>query len=449
MTEQSAPGTGLCQDDVYCYPADLADFVRDRWEAVAVQPGVEDLLPDTITLERFFSICYHAGMLREEERPVVFRAILAAPELFSPEGRPPEELQRLQFARPLAFSTRELRRLSMAAAPQRMLIGVWQREDRELFIWGLVNSGPRWLRDSQGGRRAAPPLPPSPVLHIDAPGSMSAWKGNTLIGKIHDGQISMVSTDLLASSWLQRQFGVFQKAVMTRHRAARQHAFDCHGERWARLDLPLMLSISVRMIKRVIAMLRSTRHGGSIIFIPADAIATLCRENPYIDLKYRFADDRSRFSFSDLVIGIINRFAQIHGMGQPAQPQQIGWQDFETTADERIVALDEALFENAHMLANLTAVDGALVVNRDDHSLVGFGGMISGNLPEVRIVARAWDTEGERVSLEETGAVGTRHRSAYRLADALPGTVIIVISQDGDVRFICKKDGYVTYWEQQ
>ena len=74
--------------------------------------------------------------------------------------------------------------------------------------------------------------------------------------------------------------------------------------------------------------------------------------------------------------------------------------------------------------------------------------LVSGKLPDVRQVARALDMEGSRVALEQTGAVGARHRSAYRLADALPGAVIVVISQDGGVRFICRKGDHVTYWEQ-
>lgn len=434
----------------YCYPADLADAVRKQWPEVLPQAENEELLPDAATLTRFFSICYHAGMLREEERPVVFRAIFAAPELFAPEGRPPEEVQRLRFARPLAFDTRELRRLAMAAAPQRMLIGVWGQDGQDLHIWGLINSGPRWLRESQGGRRAAPPLPPPvPVLQVDGPGNMSARKGNTLIATLQGGQLSQAPTDLFTSGWLQQQFTVLREHVMARHHAARHRARTRYGERWAHLDPSLMLSISVRMIRRVIAMLRSTRHGGAIIFIPTEAIAALDGKNPCIDIKYRFADDRSRFSFSDLVVDIINRLAQLQGTDQFAESRHVDWTDFENTTDERIVELDEALFENASMLAGLLAVDGALVLNRDNHSLVGFGGMISGSLPEVRIVARAWDREGERISLENTDAVGTRHRSAYRLAEALPGAVIIVVSQDGDIRLISKKDGYVTCWEQR
>jgi hypothetical protein len=83
----------------YSYPGDLAWFVRDRWRDVSEPPGGVDPLPDAATLEGFFAACYQAGMLREEERQVVFRAILAEPALFDPEGRPPEGLQRLAFPR--------------------------------------------------------------------------------------------------------------------------------------------------------------------------------------------------------------------------------------------------------------------------------------------------------------------------------------------------------------
>ena len=49
--------------------------------------GGVDPLPDAAALEGFFEACYQASMLREEERPVVFRAVLAEPALFEPEGR--------------------------------------------------------------------------------------------------------------------------------------------------------------------------------------------------------------------------------------------------------------------------------------------------------------------------------------------------------------------------
>jgi DNA integrity scanning protein DisA with diadenylate cyclase activity len=89
------------------------------------------------------------------------------------------------------------------------------------------------------------------------------------------------------------------------------------------------------------------------------------------------------------------------------------------------------------------------VVMSKRNELLGFGGMISGRLPAVNIVGRALDLEGEKVVEEGTANVGARHRSAYRLAGAQPGSVAVVISQDGSVRFVCHRGGRVTYWEQE
>ena len=61
----------------YSYPKDLALFVQDRWMRVPEPLGAVDLCPSLAMLEAFFSACYHASMVREEERPVTFRAILA------------------------------------------------------------------------------------------------------------------------------------------------------------------------------------------------------------------------------------------------------------------------------------------------------------------------------------------------------------------------------------
>src|SRR5215212_4829870 len=153
------------------YPADLALFVHGRWRSVTEPIGESDLLPDIATVTDFFSGCYHASMLQEEERPVTFRAVLAEPTLFAAEVRPPEGLLRLDFSRSLPFSPSELRRLSVAADPHRTLIGVRSDGEAGLRIWGVVNSGTRWLRDVRGGRQAGPPLPPALVVRTEAPGT--------------------------------------------------------------------------------------------------------------------------------------------------------------------------------------------------------------------------------------------------------------------------------------
>jgi hypothetical protein len=432
----------------YEYPGDLARFVRDRWRDAQGPPGGVDPLPDPAALEAFFAACYQASMLREEERPVVFRATLAEPALFAPEGRPPEGLQRLAFARSLPFDPRELRRLSVAADPQRTLIGVRQDREGSLRIWGLINSGTRWLRDVQGGRRAGAPLPPAPVVHVDAPGSIEAYKGHELIGKLQGGRLSGSRVDLFESEWLPSQFSGFLEELAQRHKAARNRALELSDERWARLEPTLPLRIAERMMKRVISVLREARHGGTVVFVPTGTVGEPSSEHPYIDLRYRFADDHARLSFPDLVVAILNCLAWLYGTADQDEPRTVGWREFEESTDAEIETLDEALFETAHLIAGLAAADGAVVMSKQNE-LLGFGGMISGRLPDVERVWRALDLEGKEVTEERTGNVGSRHRSAYRLTGALPRSVAVVVSQDGGVRFVCQRGGRVTYWEQE
>lgn len=418
----------------YAYPSDLASFVRSRWSQA----------PDVAVLEGFFSACYQASLLREEERPVVFRAILAEPSRFPETGRPPESLQRFEFSRALPFEPNELRRLSVATDAQRTLIGVRPDATGALEIWGLVNSGNRWLREVQGGRQAATPLPFAPVVHVDAPGSLAAHKGDELLAKLQQGSLSGSRADPFVSAWLPGQFTEFRNELMAQHLRAAERVQEGSGERWAPIEPNLPRRISERMMKRVVAMLRQARHGGTIIFAPAKRPEELCVDC-YVDLKYRFESSAPRCSFPGLVVAILNRLAQLHG--SRSETDLVTWRDFETSTDGALIALDESLFETAHVIAGLASADGAVALSKQ-HDLLGFGGMISGDLPDVRMVARALDLEGSRIALEETGNVGARHRSAYRLANALPGAVIVVISQDGGVRFICRKDDYVTYWEQ-
>jgi hypothetical protein len=203
------------------------------------------------------------------------------------------------------------------------------------------------------------------------------------------------------------------------------------------------------MMKRVISVVRDARHGGTVIFIPLENAGELSSEDHYIDLRYPFADVRARVSFPDLVVDILNRLSQLYGTSDHEQePRVVGWEEFEATIDDEIETLDAALFDVAHLIAGLAAADGAVVMSKQNE-LLGFGGMISGRLPDVESVWRALDLEGEKVVEEGTANVGARHRSAYRLAGALPGSVAVVISQDGGVRWVCQKGGRVTYWEQE
>ena len=230
---------------------------------------------------------------------------------------------------------------------------------------------------------------------------------------------------------------------MELHEEARRRA----KEPWSPLGDNLTRLIGQHTVRRVISVLRDARHGGTIVFVPPELTEDFSGENRYVTFKHAFAGGESRRRFRTTIVGVMNRMAEIHGKGGAASyPRAVGWEEYQRTNDEWIAELDEAIFELAHLIAALASVDGAVVINKR-FELLGFGGEISGTLPAVRTVLWALDLEGERTVQMSTDGVGTRHRSAYRLCNVLPGAVAVVVSQDGNARFVRRTDGGVAYWD--
>lgn len=413
----------------HAYPRDLARFVRERWSS-------DDPLPEPAVLECILSVCYQVSLLREEERPITFRLILAEPERLPADDRPPSGLHRLEFSNARPLDVEELRRLSPAADFDRSLVGV--RLDGEPEIWGLVHSGPR--RRSEDGAPDVPMLPDAPVVRVSGPGQMEVAHSPTAVARLDGGRLSDSFATVYDSDWLSAAFASERAELVELHRAAREEA---EGP-WAELDPDVSRKMAQRMVRRLISAVRDSRHGGTIVIVPPDLAGELAGGNRYISTKYRFAGDEPRRLFRALIISLTNTLAATYGR---AGHETVGWDEYEADRDEALSDLEEAILEFSHLGAGLAAVDGAVVMTKR-FELLGFGGEISGDLPDVKTVTRAIDIEGDHVATELTEGVGTRHRSAYRLCGAMPEAISVVVSQDGSVRFVKQKDGMVTYWDQ-
>jgi hypothetical protein len=441
------------------YPKDLAALVAERWEyrSGASDPPDRDPihpLPEASVLEGALSACYQASLLREEELPVIFRLALCGPEAFPAEGGPPDGLQRLEFPEPRRFDAQELRRLSPATDYPRSIVGAKHDGERGLRIWGLVHTGPRWLRDREGGRVTSAPLPPLPVVHVTGPGRLEVRKGSEIVGKLENGALSDASMDVFESEWLPAGFAVARAELMELHLAARERARELDGARWASLDPDLARLIGTQMFKRLVSTVRNFGRGGTLIFVPPERTEEFSGENRYVDLKYGFSDGEPRRRFRTLIVEIMNRLAQAHGheadgpTDEARAPRTVGWREYQESNDQEMAALEEAIMEVAYLVAALAKSDGAVVMSRR-YEVLGFGGEISGKLADVGTVLRALDVEGDEFEEEPTQSVGTRHRSAYRLCKELPDVLTAVVSKDGDVRFARRLEGgEVAYWAQ-
>lgn len=422
-------------------PVRVASEVIAAWKGLPRSQAANcgEALPDPAVLERLIETAFEASLLREENRPLAFRLLLRSPHQFSETAGPPGGLHRLLFDKPRPFTAQELRRLAPAVDYDRSLVGL-RIHDGEPQIWGIVQSGRRWLEQFHGGRGSEFLLPDCLILGVRDPGSMVLSRGSRPLCVLEAGRVQENRLNVFSSEWLSGRFVPFGNELMQLHAAARAES----GADWSALEPDLARMIAQQMTQRLISTIQRGRHGGTLLMVPGERADELARENPWIRLKYRFRAEAPRARLRSLIVRVMNALAAAEP--PPGDAQAVGWDDFGRVWDREFSNLEEAVFEISHMFATLTAVDGAVVLTRRFEPL-GFGGEISGALAEVPFVARALDLEGATYRTEPTEDVGTRHRSVYRLCQALKDVLGIVVSQDGSAQFVRWHESQVMYWQ--
>ena len=431
---------------MFAYHDDLARLIRDCWPTEAehqVETGQFSAvpLPASPFFENLLSLCYQVSMLREEDIPVRLRIILAGPELFSNQEIPPMGLHRLVFSKPRPCNEIELKKLSPAVDFSRSLVGVTLNQEGEWEIWGLVHSGTRWLQHHHGGRKIPPDLPNAPVIWVRGPGRLAVLRGTESLATLTEGRIITPTIDLFESSWLREYFGLAQLEL------PEMYLTLWEKQNWHSITDPNLPGIIVRQaIMRTISTMREAHKGGTIIILPHERRNDFTSRNPLLNIKYQFKEDETRYRSLRLMFETLQTLAE-EKANKIDPGKKLTWQEYIDINSEQLSHLEEAWFELSHQLADFAMVDGAVVLTKGG-CMLGFGGMILGDYDQVTTVARALDLEGRQRQEELTENVGARHRTVYYLCHKVPEALGIVISQDGNARFIKYKDGQVTYWEQ-
>ncbi|WP_309410756.1 putative sensor domain DACNV-containing protein [Desulfobulbus sp.] len=432
---------------MHVYPSELVALITQRWEAMSAsaegggEPGT-GVLPGKEALERLISTCYQASMMREEDRPVTLRLILAPSSLFPPDQGPPKGFLRLLFSTPRPFHEYELRRLSPAIDFERSLIAVEPHPERTFQIWGVVNSGIRWLQEERGGNKKTKQLPDVFVVHVTGPGMLTLCRGLKIIATLNGGRIIDSTANAFHSMWMNKLFAKERNLLLQLHEQFRASVLYPV----AKVQDDFIENLQFQILKRVLSVSRMSRHGGTfIVFADEHPLEWVTGDNPYLLVKYRFRQDEAIQRQQNLMIRTI-RLATT-ALGDIKDPDKvITWKDYvDLRHESSVYDLEEALYEHAQFVANLAAVDGAVVIS--NRGPIGFGAMIVGSLDKLTEVAIASDAEGKMVSLVKIEGYGSRHRSVYHLCNTLHQVMAIVVSQDGNIQLAKWRNGIVTCWD--
>jgi len=410
------------------YPPDLAQYVDDHWPSDGERPVSRELLADAL------SVAFQASLTSEEARPSRFRLLLMPPDRLPEDGVPNQGVLRLRFDQSRPLTADELRRLSPSAPFETSLIGA-HATDGKLRIWGIAHSGPAWLAPTVGGRNLVPNWSFDPIIHVTGPGQVAVRCAGRLIGALERGLLVDTMMDVFESEWLPALFAPEREKIRAEH-AARQAGTPSP----TLVEHSLVARIGQQLLRRSIQLVRRARHGGMILAVDAAPGAGATRIDG-LRLKYRFEQDEPSHRYRTLLFEILDRVA-----AATSKPT-VEWSDFALDASPELERLERAVFELSRLIANLTAIDGAVVLDKR-LGLLGFGAEVSAELPAPSRVCRALDVEGRRREPDDVENVGTRHRAAYRFVQDHPRGLAIVISHDGGVSFVASREQEVVFWEQ-
>jgi hypothetical protein len=411
----------------HAYPPDLAHYVEANW------PSAERLTVPSELLEEALSIAFQASLTTEEARPTRFRLLLAAPQTLPETGAPRHGVLRLCFDHDRAYTADELRRLAPAVPFETALIGVNVEQGR-LRIWGVAHSGPAWLAATWGGRGVVPNWSYDPIIHVTGPGQLAVRCAGKLIGAIERGLVVDATLDVFDSEWLPAMFKREREAIRATHQASQDGSASPTS-----VEHSLVGKVGQHMLRRAIQLVRGAHHGGLLLVLDTEGEASL-RPSGLL-FKYPLAQDEPSHRYRSLLLRILAAVA-----ATTSKPS-VGWSDFASSENPHFGALEQEVFELSRVLANLTAIDGALVLDKR-FGILGFGVEVSAELATPQCVWRALDAEGRDRQAESVENVGTRHRAAYRFVNDHPGGLAVVISQDGGVSFVANRAGVVVFWEQ-
>jgi hypothetical protein len=411
------------------YPLDLARYVEEHWPSPGALPVSRDLLSEAL------SVAFQASLTSEENRPTRFRLLLTPASALPETGAPNEGVLRLRFDKSRPLSAGELRRLSPSTPFETSLIGAHSEEGR-LRIWGLAHSGPAWLAPTWGGRSVVPNWTYDPIIHVIAPGHLAVRSAGKLVGALEAGVLVDAMTDVFDSDWLPALFAREWEQIRAEH-AARQ----AETASPTLADSSLVGRVGQHMLRRAIQLVRGTRHGGMILVVDVASGITATAGLVGLRLKYRFDHDEPSRRYRTLLFEILERVAAA------TSKASVGWTDFALDGSPGLERLEQSVFELSRLIANLAAIDGAVVLDKR-FSLLGFGAEVSAELPGPSRVWRALETEGRELEPDDIESVGTRHRAAYRFVHDHPGGLAIVISHDGGVSFVANREREVVFWEQ-
>jgi hypothetical protein len=333
-----------------------------------------------------------------------------------------------------------LAKFSQAAPSWASSIALRQSSD-ELEICGLFDQEIHY--QSALNREGEPRFHRPGLFQVEVgkTGALTVYDGRKLLAKLSQETLVTAFHDVLnegpIANFLMRYIDQLERRVTKQLKPI----FPRHDVTSFLVDAP---KLWLQTLSRVLLGIRRLNHGGAVLLIPSKATKdlsinfaisyekteTVLERHLLASARWHAARARMRNEYSEADSLI------------PATLVQQRRTAFNEQEDARKAALGCTAF-----ISSLAGVDGLILLS-GGLRVAGFGVEIKlrKNPPVAWRAANALGT-ASRLKALSLSEFGTRHRSMMRYCDRHPGSIGLVISQDGDVRAMFKTERGVVVWE--
>lgn len=381
---------------------ELHEEIVRAWEAdqnVLGRARAQKPLPDVRDVRAVVETAFWASLKREEDRPVTFALVLMPRTAPAEQGHPfPNQI--LAFSKSLPLSVESVTKLAPAFNPDATALAVAPVDDErsEYEIWGAVLYVPTTNLFTEAPICSIQGLtnlwrPDAFMVTAISASSLLISRGDAQIGRFVPGEFSRA----IPTPFNPYAMGEYIGAVISEDEGYKGDSF--------------YLNRYFCTLEYLLARASARGHGGTIIILPNKKVH---------DHQTHFA---TNYSFEgglqlEYLLNEIVKSERDHNSLAPTYKK--------------------VCREKLEVLAQLSRVDGALILT-SCLDVVTFGATLKAPKWEGRVLVGPDGFGGGGESFDAS-KLGTRHNSAINFIGACPGAIGFVLSQDGPIRGLSKRD---------
>ncbi len=359
-------------------------------------------------VEFLVETAFLASLKKEEDHPVTFSLVFLNKKRATKAFSDPRRKQLIvTFEHRIPLTVDSLSKIAMAFDPRFTSFVVTPTDEtkKRYEIWGAMffNALPNYFDNIQEGIDGEVFRRPNVFMITSVtPGSLIISKGDTQVGRFVAGKFIKATPSPFYSKAMGNY--LFNKIKRDTHSKATDRAY------W---------KVFIHSLDYLLSEISSRSHGGSVLIVPDQRLPLY---SDYFNAKYTF---RENLMIHELI------------------SESVCIDDNSELAAMKRLSYNRKISERLQVLAQLAAVDGALIMS-GTFRIMSFGVTLKAPKWKGKVFEGPDGYSGGN-TLFEHQLLGTRHNSMIDFIGKCPDSLGFVISQDGPIRGLVRKNMKTMY----